>query len=206
MADAEVPLWDVCLAEDPPLALAAPVHLLKVAHHGSVNGYHQQLYGAVADPGITIGVVTPFRNGDVSLPVAAGVEAIRPHVKDLYCTNRGEAVASTSLGWEPVVIARPPTLPLRWVHMIEQRHELGTLLVSPPHDLPVLRSAAPRLPRAWVDDLRNEPTLFQLLRPDLRPAVPSPPRVEEHRLSVYFDERGNLLDVQAGLGVGRLTT
>jgi hypothetical protein len=206
MADAEMPLWNACLGGNFPGALCAPLNFLKVSHHGSVNGYHQSLYATTADPSVTLGVITPFRNGSVSLPTADGVQAIRPHVRELYCTNCEEAAAATGLEWELATHASTPTLPLRWVHMIEQNPALGSLLVTPPRDLPIPRSASATVPLRWIEDARNNPVLFRLIHPNHRRTIPSAARIQDHVISAFFDDQGIQRSLQAGIGVGRLVS
>ena len=59
MADAEAPLWRDWL-ESAPSDLLRPVHFLKVAHHGSANGYLDTLYDRLSTPEQTVAVVTPL--------------------------------------------------------------------------------------------------------------------------------------------------
>jgi hypothetical protein len=205
MADAEDLLWHEWLASGPPAALRQPVHFLKASHHGSVNGYHNPLFAAVADPRVTIAVITPFNAGRVHLPVAAGVQAISPHVRDLYCTNRTEAMASTGLLWTAVTPTTIPRIPARWVVMIRRAPAIGRLLV-PEAGMLVPAGADPLLPREWIADAHKEPALWQLVRPEFRRPTASPHVVDSHMVSAYYDDRGTLLELRIGEGGGRLDT
>lgn len=99
MADAEQELWEDRLTPAVPARLKGAVHFLTVSHHGSANGFHRQLYDLVADPEVTIAVVTPFAR-NTGLPSPTGIRAIRPCVKELYCTDRNSAVRSSGMNWE----------------------------------------------------------------------------------------------------------
>src|SRR5262249_29812175 len=179
MSDAECQLWEYCLATDPPAELRMPVHFLKVSHHGSNNGYCRSLYSVVADPAMTVSVVTPFNHGNVHLPTAVGVQAVRPHVLYMYCTNRAAAEASTQLRWDPQSPPAIPRLPSRWTAMIRRVPALGRLLV-PEARVPASAGRAPALPLEWVADAQRAPALWQLIRPAHRQPTATPNSTESH--------------------------
>jgi hypothetical protein len=203
MADAENRLWDDWIATSPPPELRRPVHFLKASHHGSNNGYHRPLHSAVTDPSVTVAVVTPFHHGRVRLPTLAGVQALRPHVRELYCTNRAAAATSTGLQWEPIAPPPLPRLPARWAGMIGRRPALGSLLVAET-GVPASSEPVPSLPRQWVVDAQRIPALWRLISPAHRLPTATPNPVEAHTVSASFDRRGNLLELRLGEGAGRM--
>ncbi len=203
MADAECPRWQEWLATEPAMDLLRPVDFIKVSHHGSANGCHQPLYQRLAYSTRTLAVVTPFNHGKVSLPSTEGIRAIRPHVRDLYCTNYGLAQASTGLPWEPVLPLPFPHLPLRWASMIRNRQELAALLVPEAGGI-VVPDSQPVVPRTWVTDCQRSPELWRVLRPELRPPIVSGPACTDYIISAWYDNRSTLLDLRVGSGAGRL--
>jgi hypothetical protein len=202
MADAEDRLWEDWLATGPSPDLRQKVHFLKVAHHGSRNGYHARLFADVGDCDKTVAVLTPFNQGSVHLPTEAGVLALRSHVRDLYCTNRTSAGSSTGLLWDSVPFSLP-RLPARWTIMIRRRRTLGRLLV-PEAGIPTVTGGMPLLPPEWIADAHSNPALWRLILPSERPPLPSPETVDDHTISAYFDNCGNLVNLNVGVGAGHL--
>jgi hypothetical protein len=203
MADAEGPRWEEWLATTPHADLLHTVDFLKVSHHGSGNGYHQPLYATLADRTRTVAVVTPFKQGNVSLPTAEGVRAIRPHVQALYCTNRSLAQASTGLAWSPVNLRQLPQVPRRWELMIQNRPQLAALLV-PEVGAVVLPGPPPALPRLWVTDAQRSPELWRLLRAEHCPPSVSGPGCTDYVVSAWYNNQGGRLELRAGAGAGHL--
>ena len=130
MSDAEVPLWEELLDTPPPAELCIPLHFIKTAHHGSLTGYSQRFYAIFGDPKVTVAVMTPFNRGNKHLPMAAGVQAVRPHVRNLYCTNRNSAASSTGLSWVSDAPQPLPSLPAAWANLIRRSRDLAWLLVA----------------------------------------------------------------------------
>lgn len=211
MADGEVPLWRELLADltSNDERLPAPVQLIKVAHHGSFNGYVKELYEAVCSPDRTLAVVTPFDRHQSPLPSEEGVVALRSHVTSLFCTNRAAATRSSGLAWEPVrSIPREsyPAMPQRWITVLrdqpELRHALAPDLGGPPYLEP---QAA--LPPEFLPECTKNPELLQLLHPDLVWAAgPRGASFDEFRMSFYFDRDGQEVESlrHVGGGAGRL--
>lgn len=203
MSDAEGPRWDEWLDTPPPPDLSRPVHFIKASHHGSRNGYLQRSYAIFGDPKFTIAVMTPFNQGNKRLPEKSGVQAVRPHVKEVYCTNRAAAADSTGLTWNHPSPPPLPALPAQWVSMINQKRTLARLLL-PAAGVSVTAGASPPLPPKWAIDAHAMPALWRLIRPQHRLPIPSPATVEPHTVSAYYDDRGNLLDLKIGDETGIL--
>lgn len=202
MADAENARWEEWLATNPSPELLKPVHFLKASHHGSINGYHCPLYERLTDPATTIGVVTPFNHGRIKLPTADGVNAVRPHVQQLHCTNAHSARASTSLQWDSPPTT-PPRLPAFWTVMIQRKPELGRLLI-PAAGARLTPGPPPPLPLEWIAEATKKPELWRLIRPEDRLPIATPGSTDEHVVSAFYDDGGNLLDLKTGAGTGRL--
>ena len=203
MADAENRLWADWLASNPPDELRQPVHFLKAAHHGSVNGYYSPLFAAVGRIDRTLAVITPFNHGRVRLPTREGVQALRGHVRDLYCTNREAAANSTGLVWNPVRSLPLPAVPELWSSMIRTNAALARLLVPEARGGGTSESAPP-LPPEWLADLRRNSGLWRLIGPEHHMAIPLPDTVEDYVISAFFDNSGHLVRLEAGQGAGRL--
>jgi hypothetical protein len=203
MSDAEGPRWDAWLDSPAPEELRKPIHFIKASHHGSFNGYLKRLYDIIGDPQTTIAVMTPFAMGKEPLPTAEGVKSVRLHVRDLYCTNRTAAIKSTELTWEPVTTAPIPNLPATWASMIRRKRTLARLLV-PESGVPASAGHPPAMPPQWAIDAHAHPPLWRLIHPQHRLPIPSASTVASHTFSIYYDDKGNLLDLQVGADVGRL--
>jgi hypothetical protein len=205
MADAEECLWEEWWSIHPPANLCKPVQFLKAAHHGSNNGYHGRLYTAMADPATTLAVITPFHQGSVRLPTNAGAEAIRPHVRELYCTNRASAASSSGLRWAPVTPPAIPRLPRSWATMIGHNPSLATLLVAET-GVKVANGPIPAVPTEWLRDARGRPELWRLLRQEICLPTPTLRDMGAYLVSAYFNNQGTLLDLHVGDGAGRLVS
>lgn len=203
MADAEEPLWAEWLETTSPGA--GPVHFLKAAHHGSANGCHTPACQRLTDPEWTTAVVTPFRHGRVRLPSVEGIGRIEPLVRELYCTNAAAAIEASGRRFELVSPGQLPPVPPVWAADIARDRRLAGLLVASAGGDPGLWSSQAVVPRRWLQAIQNRPELRWLLRPELHVTIPRADRVADHVVVATYDDAGNRLDLQAGLGVGRLT-
>jgi hypothetical protein len=209
MADAEEPLWEewsqegICRAE-----LGRGVHLLKVAHHGSANGYFAELYNLACAVRSPLAVLTPFQRSRSPLPSTPGVDHLFGHVIHALCTNR--AVTEDSSGYLWGATALPVGLPPAWSKAIRQRPELLQLL-APPYGSPAGVPAHLMLPPAWAYDCVRQPELNRFLHPELlrgggghgsRLAGGTLADYDEFRVSFYFDDLGNEEGRYRGPGAG----
>ncbi|MBY0232152.1 MAG: hypothetical protein K2W96_22980 [Gemmataceae bacterium] len=201
MADAERPSWREWLVAPRDPSSYHPLHFVKSSHHGSENGCHPPLYSAMCDPALTLAILTPFGNGTTPLPTRAGIDALRPLVKDVYCTNRFLAQAASGLPWDGVPPAEIPALPERWRMMIVNRPALGDLLIPDLGGTPGV--VLPALPRSWMQDAARDPELWRLLRGDACPPASSAPATD-HIVSATYDNKGGLRRLVVGGGAGRL--
>ncbi|MEX0977371.1 MAG: hypothetical protein WDZ48_00870 [Pirellulales bacterium] len=210
MADAEHQLWEQLLADEDAI-LDRRVHLIKVAHHGSENGYCRQLYERIADPRSTIAVVTPFDKGVKKLPTSIGISSIRPHVNAIYCTNRTVAQEATGFTWNALPNTATGVLgaiPRHWAAMCQLNPSLTTLLeaaVGGVENVPI--GAPTHVPKRWARDCQENHRLLQLIRPEFRNAEVEPSRedcCDEFRVSFYFDDRGRQDADYFGWGAGKL--
>lgn len=67
--------------------------VVKVPHHGSSNAYYHKMWSEMTTSG-PIALLTPFASGKKPLPSQDGIEKIRAHTSQIYCTGRPE-------GWRP---------------------------------------------------------------------------------------------------------
>jgi beta-lactamase superfamily II metal-dependent hydrolase len=214
MADAETPLWQEWLAEmghaaQPDLDA---VHFVKVAHHGSQNGYWQPLYDALCRVRPALAVITPFRRHRSPLPSREGPLQIHPRVTEVLCTNRTAAAVSSGLTWQsvdlPVARGPAPALPPQWQADCRGDLSLQNLLAQP-RGRGASASAPGALPGTWIREILQRPELLRLLRPEVRDAWVTGARENAHdefRVSVYFDDQGREERSRRyiGPGAGRL--
>lgn len=207
MADAEKPLWRDWLSANPSVFLS-PVHFLKAAHHGSANGYLGDLYNCLSSAEFTFAVVTPFNQGRKQLPSGEGIRAIAPHVEKLYCANRTVAHHSTGLDWAEVEPFSPlPPVPGHWAAQCAKEPALIALLHPRAGGTGTAPDPAVVVPLRWSQDCQRDHRLLALLRPEIRDrdVVPGSFRaVDDFRVSVYYDDHGNVLELEVGRGAGLL--
>lgn len=61
-------------------------HFVKIAHHGSTNGYNQNAWETHCKYGQPIAVLTPFMKGNRNLPESDLIEALKNKVSQIYAT------------------------------------------------------------------------------------------------------------------------
>lgn len=203
MADAEEDLWTDVTDEqgDNPIP---KVHFIKGAHHGSKNGYHHKIYTSAANKN-TIIVLTPFNRNKYPLPTNDGVNLLLPHVKDVYCTNSVEACDASGLAWKCVNTRPSPAMPPEWIADCRANPQLLTLLEDQQTKHPY--SGRVSLPRKWAHVCQKHPELLQLLCQPLRNrrvTAKRPDIINEFRVSMKYDNNGNVVDSFIGWGVGHL--
>jgi hypothetical protein len=217
MADAEEALWRTWCDEAQASAdidggavtEIGASHFIKVAHHGSANGYFDRFYAAMASRDTTLAVITPFNGGKTKLPSADGVSQIARHVREVCCTNGVLAGINTGLPWDQLgSVPVLPSVPPVWISDCQRAPDLLGFLEPSVGGVP--STVAPRagmIPPRWMRDCQQQPALVRLLQPRFRNSDVSPaaPHVhEEFRFSVYYDDRGNEVRREPGYGVGRL--
>ena len=204
MADAEDDLWqDLIDTQELPLPT---VNFIKAAHHGSINGYHSEIYKLVADKG-TIIVLTPFNRHEHPLPTQEGLECLKRHSSDVLCTNAVAARASSRLDWRPIKTNASPPLPLEWAATCRANPALLSLLEDQQKGHPYTAGAV-RIPRKWLHDCQAQPRLIQLLCAELRNNHVVAPRdclTDEFRVSIFYDDKGKEQRRDIGWGVGQLS-
>lgn len=193
LADAERPLWQDWLVEcaDTPELRPQPVQLTKAAHHGSLNGYCQELYTTACADGASIVLLTPFSRSRSPLPSREGIDALRKHTEAVLCTNSAAAERSSAYVWAAPAAALPG-LPPGWAVAIRKNAELARLL-APPYGPAGADPESLSLPVRWLRDCAGRPELLRLLHPkvggvgDIRPGATI---YDEFLVSLYFDEHG----------------
>ena len=209
MADAETPIWAEWLhtsKTDPDLRVPY-TPFLKIAHHGSENGYHTEAYREVCHSSRTLGVITPFtKQSDKPLPSKDGLLLLDPHFREIFCTNRLAAARSSGASWDPVP-NEPLAVPGDWFSE-SARNPLLTELLSPSVGGPPTPSNL-HLPRSWRKACLRRPELLHTLHPDLPERLSilgKLPAHDEFRVSLYFDEDGVENETRrfVGRGAGRL--
>ncbi|MGP0062042.1 MAG: MBL fold metallo-hydrolase [Isosphaeraceae bacterium] len=204
MADAEDDLWQDLIKEkgDSPLPKA---HYIKGAHHGSANGYNSKIYACAADKK-TVVVITPFNRHRYPPPTSEGVGHLRPHVKEVLCTNSAEACQSSGLPWKRIAPQPTPALPPEWAVDCRVDTRRLSLLASEQAKHPYVQGSV-RIPTRWLHDCQGRPELLQLLCEELRNRKvvgPRPHLNDEFRVSMSYDDKGNVRDRYIGWGVGHL--
>jgi hypothetical protein len=208
MADTETPAWDEWAADrQGNSSLDIPgIASLKVGHHGSENGYHAELY-EIVDRSRPPAVMTPFDRQRNALPSRDGIERIRPHLGEVFCTNRFAAARSSGHKWEPVPGPSRLAVPASWIaSCLKEPRYRGLLSPS------VKGPATPEtiaVPEEWRRDCLKEPELLHVLHPDVpeqRVILAKLPAGQEFRVSLYFDAHGQEIRLRrhVGRGAGRL--
>lgn len=146
-------------------------------------------------------MLTPFNRHHSPLPSSEGIGTLRPFVSELLATNASAArrsllrtaLQAASDGAAPLSAA----IPAGWAASIRKHPAwLGALhpaLIDPPQEV----KPQDAIPSEWLSDLRTQPWLVELLRPELLKDVPLTAMafrgpLEDHcRLSFYFDDKGN---------------
>jgi hypothetical protein len=207
MADAEVPLWNdwTSESENTPTLRFGKVNLLKVGHHGSSNGYHEQIYAESCIPELTIAVMTPFIRNVSPLPSTTGIDSICLHARTVVCTNREAAQASSGYLWQPAqpTVALvgtgstvPPkeasrlqnlAVPPEWIAAIQKEPRLLNLL-APPYGRGDVSGQRRSVPPRWVADCHKRPELLAFLHPNVGGINRTPPQPDEPRRPTAFDE------------------
>lgn len=181
-------------ADGPPLKCA----ILKASHHGSSNGYCDQLYEAFGNRFIAI--ATPFSRHRRPLPELAGLRHLLDHSTPVLVTNRDLAIRQLVRRGELKALS-PRTL-----HWLSQNQEVVPYLVpelvnaaaaaAPPAPIPpqVLQklAAAPQILGAVRTELKRQPQKL----PDMERAF------ENCRVSVYLNEHGH--EIKRMRYVGRM--
>jgi hypothetical protein len=211
MGDAEEILWEEFLDHDKTFS-GHPVQLIKVAHHGSTNGYLKNLYEVICAAGNPIAVITPFDRHRSPLPTQDGITSLKAHTSEIFCTNRSAAEGSSKLTWEAPPFKRlmqekgvdPADLALFLRNFRPEWLRYTTYA-----DLDQSVSPDEALPIDFVDLLTRAPSLLGILHPTFRNrhVVGSRPSLEdEFRVSFYFDEDGNedVAKRYLGWGTGKL--
>lgn len=84
--DVEASNWRDTLSESTLAHADLAAHAVKVSHHGSTNGYTQNLWAVFSASGEPFAVITPYRKH--RLPKCEAVEHIRNHTSRLMTTCR----------------------------------------------------------------------------------------------------------------------
>jgi hypothetical protein len=194
MADAERPLWRDWEAERQRrrrLRRVKGVHLVKVAHHASDNGYHAALYASACSGTRPVAVLTPFQRGESPLPSTAGLNNIIGHASAIACTSRHAL--------PPDHPTFPVGVPPGWAVAMMHQPRLR-LLLPPPFGkagVPPDVALSPEMITGRVED----PNLNRWLHRDVGGTTGDIlPDYDEFRVSFYFDDRGNVDDYYIGPG------
>ncbi len=204
MADAEDDLWSDLVHEkgDNPLP---KVNFIKASHHGSANGFNAKIYNSAAGKD-TVLVITPFNRHKYPLPTGEGVGHVRQYVKEVYCTNSVEACKSSGLAWQCTTARPSPSLPPEWAVDCRANPRLLSLLADQQAMHPYSAGSVVT-PRRWLQDCQKKPELLQLLCPELRNRKvvgPRPHLNDEFRVSMSYDDAGNVVRQFIGWGAGHL--
>ncbi len=205
MADAEDDLWTDLTDEQGDVPIPK-VNFIKGAHHGSENGYQNKIYNCAADKS-TVLVLTPFNRHKYPLPTCDGIKRLLPHVREIYCTNSVEASKASGLAWMCTTTRPSLSLPPEWVADCRANPKLLSLLDNQQTAHP-FQGGSIVVPRKWMHNCQKRPDLLQLLCPPLRNSKVTahrPNLVDEFRVSMKFDDSGNVVDQYIGWGVGHLS-
>jgi hypothetical protein len=209
MGDAEEPLWREHLALDRSRAGGA-VQLVKISHHGSTNGYVNELYEKMCPQGSSVGIVTPFDRHRFPLPTREGIGDVRKHLSEVFCTNRIAAEDSSKLVWEPVAQAGPPVgeLPAKLAGLLVRN--LGWVaFLAPEVGGPETPPADKTFPAELAAAIAEDPSLLPFVHPVFRNRHVGGSRLDlakEFRASFYFGKDGkeDISRRYLGSGTGKL--
>jgi hypothetical protein len=204
LADAEEPLWknwrDEC--SDGANLEARSVQFIKVAHHGSINGYFFELYESACSSRSSVAVITPFVRGGASLPSREGIASLTTHLHDILCTNRVAADNSTEFQWSaPPEEEEMPALPPEWARDLVLHPDWISFLCPPRGDQIGLRKRS--LQSSWIAKCLQQPKLIRLVHPMVGIVGKEKKRgnpVEENLISVYFDSEGKEIEQMRYIG------
>ena len=204
MADTEENLWSElveALAGNP----LPKVQFIKASHHGSKNGYHEEIYNWACSKKSTL-VITPFNRHARALPTAAGIGLVCHHAGKTYCTNSVAATKSSGLSWTTPDRGKAMALPKEWAVDCAQNPKLLTLLAAYQSGHPHAPGSI-NIPQKWVTACLKDPKLLQLFCAEVRNERVSAARPfinDEFRVSVRYDDQGEVIDEYVGWGVGRI--
>ncbi len=189
---------------------------VKVSHHGSETGYHDELYPAICANGPVVGVLTPFNRHSKPLPTRAGIDYLEGQLQELLTTSLQVAQRTQGIV-EPLTMSEIRRFKLildRWNRRLSQMPDLWSVMdpdfsLASTGEVPVSGSKSIRIPREWVEDLAEHPRLSALIHPDLRSSyMPKIGRLDDidthYRASFRFDELGNEVQRHLGNGAGSL--
>ena len=167
-------------------------HYVKVAHHGSSNGYCDGLYEAHAIGGRKpVAVLTPKTASH--LPSTEGIDHLLARTSSLFATNR--------VVLESYCEEIDERTAHQWAQLLMRRPEWASFAHSSLVDTELDRIAEP--PSEFNTHLIKEPLLIPGLREDLRERIVKPPNVtaeKDCRVTFRFDDRGN--ELMAGRYIG----
>jgi len=211
MGDAEKTLWQEFLGTGGTIP---PVQLIKVAHHGSPNGYLSDLYETMCAAGEPIAVITPFDRHRFPLPTQDGIAGLKTHTSEIFCTNRSAAENSSKLTWEQTAkpfdeLRQGEGLALEDLDLLRREFHPEWLRYTTLAGLDLSVSPDEALPSDFVALLTRAPSLLGILHPTFRNrhvAGSRPSLADEFRVSFYFDEDGkeDLAKRYLGRGTGKL--
>jgi beta-lactamase superfamily II metal-dependent hydrolase len=195
LADAETPLleeWSRECEEDTNLKVGH-AQFVKVAHHGSSNGFSQLLYDSTRGADGPIMVITPFSRSRSPLPSPQGTEQLSRQAMDLVCTNRHSAHRSSARDWKfPEHSYALPALPIAWAVAITADRRLAALL-APPYGPNSPGETDLSVPIPWIQDCVRNRDLLSLLHPRFGGTGQStrrPTSADEFLVSYYFNDEG----------------
>lgn len=185
--DAETATWGELLGDHLAEIVNCKLCILKVAHHGSPNGYHDALWDALAPRTTVIAVVTPFQ----SRPASEIVSKMVDHASLVAVTNRFAAKAGSDFEWHgPAGTGAAGPLPPEWITEIFNDDKL----------LDVLRDHW-MVPR-WAHDVasgKSAPTFFGGI--DVRTSLWKAPE-DTYRVSLYAHPNGQEFTARRYVGAG----
>jgi len=91
------------------------------------------------------------------------------------------------------------------VKQITSKRALAKLLVPEAGPKAPTGGPEPALPANWIADAQIKPSLWYLIRPDLRIPLPGLVAAEDYSVSAYLDNKGNVSEVKAGYEAGILS-
>jgi hypothetical protein len=200
LADAVGPVWNGWQqrTKSQPDSQFAPVHLIKVSHHGSDNGFHAPLFESACAEGNAVAVVTPFDRQRSPLPPPNGTELLGAGVREILCTNWLKASLSSESLWYPPSSkhdAAPAELIRDLMRLWKLRRRLKILSDN----------GEDQALRKTILSAVNEDGPFVRLAAESETSTRSE---DDFRISFRFDDRGNenINERRYGRWAGRLST
>jgi len=209
-ADAQDETWDEIFSPSKKNGLNLKSHMVKISHHGSLNGYNDQLLTHFTKKNLPVGVLTPF-NRNKKLPSFEALKKISPHF-EIIATTCFPGCPDLHI-WQPKqpytnsITDHKVTMPVEWLNDLSKDERLKNFLIQFSKNTNPQKVPLSIFPADWTDQICHNPSLISLLCEPYRTAVfyiiesIRTGKIEDlFRVSYTFDTSGNIRDSYHGPG------